>query len=139
LHQSQGQLDLVNKSLARVVMEQCQYEMHFAMGFDTQEYVQTFSKMHEATLKGRTVSAQGLTLSEREVKDRLLEINHLLDLSGMFGAGVLIRKLQEGFREPVKLFFEHTIPHEVHEYLRGLPLPLKPPPAPLPTPALRDA
>jgi hypothetical protein len=138
LHQSQGQLELVNKSLARIVMEQCQYEMHFAMGFDSQEYIQGFSKMHETTLKGRTVSAHGLALSEREFRDRVLELNCLLELAGTFGAGVLVRKVHEGFREPVKLLFEHEISREAYDYLRNLPLPLKPP---LPTPKaeLKDA
>jgi hypothetical protein len=139
LHQSQGQLALVNKDLARIVMEQCQYEMHFAMGFDVQEYIQGFSKMHEATLKGRTISQHGLALSEREFRDRVLELNHLLELAGTFGAGVLVRKVHEGFREPVKLLFEHDISREAYDYLRSLPFPLKPPPPPPPGPALRDA
>jgi hypothetical protein len=37
LHQSRGQIDAVPPFLAAVVMEQCQSEMHFAMGFETQE------------------------------------------------------------------------------------------------------
>jgi hypothetical protein len=94
--------------------------------------------MHEATLKGRTVSAHGLALSEREFRDRVLELNHLLELAGTFGAGVLVRKVQEGFREPIKLLFENEISREAYDYLRHLPLPLKPPP-PSPRPVPRDA
>jgi hypothetical protein len=138
LHQSRGQIDAVDPFLAGVVMEQCQFEMHFAMGLDSQEYIQGFSKMHEATLKGRTISQHGLALSEREFRDRVLELNHLLEVAGTFGAGVLVRKVHEGFREPIKLLFEHEISREAYDYLSSLPLPLKPPPPP-PKPMLRDA
>jgi hypothetical protein len=129
LAQSKAQLDLVDPNLASIVIDQCQFELHFAVRFDDQERVQSFSKMDMAQLKSRTIGPQGLSVSEREYLDRILNLNKILEMSGTGGAGLFIRKVKDKYREPFLLWFEYQLSHECFRYLSSLPLPLKPKPA----------
>jgi hypothetical protein len=133
LLQSVSQLTMADKAMAAVALAQCQLKLFLSMDFETQEYIQTHSKMHAVSLSGKTMSERGLALSERDILDRMLTINTLLDVGGQFGAGVLVREIQKGHNEPFLLYLEHEISRAAFDHWNGLALPLKPePPKPEP-------
>jgi hypothetical protein len=137
LNQSRSQLDLVDERLAEIVLNEANFEFHFTPDVKSQEHIQSFSKETEGSLRTRTISSTGFALSDREYRERKLDVNQLLEISSTPGAAILVRKVPDGFKEPIKLYLDHEISEEVFRHWSSLPLPLRPepvtPPAPPPT------
>jgi hypothetical protein len=142
LNQGRYQMDFIDPDLAKLVLDQVQYQLHMSPDFETQEYIQTNSKLTGTMLSGKAISNNGVTISEREQRERVLELNRILDIGHTFGAGILIRDTQDGFKEPTALFIEHDMPKSVFEAFDAKPFPLRPkvdPPKATPGPVRDDA
>jgi hypothetical protein len=132
-NQDLAQLSAVDPYLAATILNQIKIQLFFTPDTeDEQKYVRQFSKLVRTTSKSVTKSPTGIIVTEREIEDRKLQVNQLIEVAQAPSLAVLVNRAIEGYREPAIVHLEYLMGEDVYHHLKSLFFPARPVPAPAP-------